>query len=125
MFEEKMELEKKAPISLEGWVTLLSGEINRERTEFYMFSGIIVSVIMVVLALLVSIKLGGHSIETMVIMTVIFLLGLFAFKTFSDHQLFFQKKLKPLEEIRDEILSGTLKDHEQIHTRYICARGKK
>ncbi|VUT27945.1 MAG: hypothetical protein SYNGOMJ08_00502 [Candidatus Syntrophoarchaeum sp. GoM_oil] len=135
MSEDDKVIEKKPPISLEGWVTLLSGEINTWRTIYNTLEVMFVSVLMVLLAVTVSITLTFDSSDItlnspdnwieVALYLIVLVLYLFLVVWFLWRGKSSKKKLKPLEEIRDEILSDTLTDHKKIHARYNGAREKK
>lgn len=124
---EEVSDEKNHPLSREGWIMLLSGEINKEEMTLttYWYTGLAISiaflgvaVAFLVAACLSEVPLPDELLLSILALVMIFFMGL----TWLIYQIRYhkphQKRLKPLINIREAIISGELTDFGEIHSKW-------
>jgi len=113
---EKDSDEKNHPLSREGWIMLLSSEINNWMVLFMMVGVLTASSLLVIIGIAVTV-LESALFDLFVILALYLCLWFFI----GYH--WFQKRVKPLKNLRYDLLTG-LKDSKEILKRYLDAVGK-
>ncbi|RZN15233.1 MAG: hypothetical protein EF812_03125 [Methanosarcinales archaeon] len=126
--EDKINKEEN-PLSPADWIVFLSGEISNHRTRFLTYAAMILAVLLVCLSvsfglvsfglITLSDKVDPESFVCGIILTVLVIVSFVWFFLSKDNT---NKKVKPLENIRDQILCGDLKEYDEIYKEYRCVK---
>ena len=109
LLEREKDLKKKdCLLSCEGWIMLLSDEIQNCKVLFMMVGVLIVSSLLAIIGIVVMV-LGSALFPLFVI------LGLYLGLCFFISHCRFQKRLRPLINLREDIISGKLTDLSKIN----------
>lgn len=128
--EEKKELkgeednsdEKNPPLSREGWIMLLSGEINKVEMKLFMYWTACIVISIAFLSGAVAAGIAGFHVEFPiyhVVMLILFLvLAVIVWRIYKNYSYPRQESLKPLINTREAIISGKLTDFSEIHRKW-------
>lgn len=118
--------ESDCPLSREGWVTFLSGKINALEMGFLTIWAVVIAVLFVFVTSVVTVISSNSSsfFKTAESLLFSFLFIGLAVYFIKGHQEA-KRKVKPLEDLIDNVLTGKLKDSHEILERYLDAVKKR
>lgn len=119
--------EKNHPLSREGWIMVLSGEINKEEMKLSTYWNACLVVILAymggVVVVLISLSQSGAALDELnflnfpgVFIPIFLVLIVIVWIIYNrDSRLLTQKRVKPLINTREAIISGKSTDFSEIH----------
>ena len=116
------------PLSREGWIMLLSGEINAIKTGFHTYWAVIIAVLVALFGGSIALYISSitdlfHDTTVPILAGLILLFAVVVCLLRPKYYITTQKEVESLETLRDDILKG-LKDSNEILKRYLDAMGK-
>ena len=116
---------KKCPISVDCWTTLLSDKILNEETKLFLFRELCIVVVIAFLGGAVAIVGATYPNLPTAIAGILAIFAIFTIITLLMYWCYYyrtQKKLENLKKIREDIISGELNTPDKIRERCLNKR---
>lgn len=116
------------PLSREGWIMFLSGEINAIKTGFHTYWAVIIAVLVALFGGSIALYISSitdlfHDTTVPILAGLILLFAVVVYLLRPKYYITTQKEVESVETLRNDILKG-LKDSNEILKRYLDAMGK-